>query len=329
MGIVPPGLLDVNEVRRYDLIIPSAVVLQGDKFAAPIWGGLDVEVVVGQHVGEQARPHVALQRLHMVAETEAVGLARLGGHVADVHLQGSGGADGLDDVLHQQVGQDAGEEAARPGHDEIGLQDGPQGLRVGPHPLRPQEDPLDGQAGRRDLRFPLHVAQGSLLLPAQVGAKGHVIQGGGEDPSLHGQHPARLQDGPLEAARDPGHGGDEQVAEAVPLQPSALAEAILEELGGQRLGVGQGGDAVAEVARRQHPQLPPEPSRGAAVVGHGDDGRDVGGVFLEPPEQGGQAVSPADGHHLRTPFALMVSVNRVHHVLARPQERSQQRFGEL
>ena len=51
-------------------------------------------------------------------------------------------------------------------------------------------------------------------------------------------------------------------------------------------------------------QLAAQPPGAAAVVGHGDDGRDVAGVLLEPPQQGRKARAAADGHDLRAALQL-------------------------
>ena len=90
------------------------------------------------------------------------------------------------------------------------------------------------------------------------------------------------------AARRPGGAG-------------AVGEAVLEEGGDQGVGVGQGGDALPEVARGQHPQVAPQAPGGAPVVAHRDHRGEVAGVRLEPPQQGGQPGPAPDGHHPRAP----------------------------
>ena len=67
----------------------------------------------------------------------------------------------------------------------------------------------------------------------------------------------------------------------MPGQAVALLEPVLEQLGDERLGVGEGGDAVAHVARRQDAQLSAQNAGAAAVVGDGDDRREVVGVLLQ------------------------------------------------
>ena len=83
------------------------------------------------------------------------------------------------------------------------------------------------------------------------------------------------------------------------VQAGARREAVLHELGHQRLGVGQGSDAVADVAGRDDPELLAEAAAAAAIVGDGHDGRDVGAVPLQPPQQRREAGAAADRHDPR------------------------------
>ena len=57
-------------------------------------------------------------------------------------------------------------------------------------------------------------------------------------------------------------------------------EAVFEEAGNQRVGIGQRGDALTEIARRQQAQLAPQPSGRAAVIADGDHGGEIAGVLL-------------------------------------------------
>ena len=70
-----------------------------------------------------------------------------------------------------------------------------------------------------------------------------------------------------------------------PDERSLTAEAVLEELGHQRLGLGERGEALADVAGREHSILLAQPAARAAVVGDGDDRDDVAGVLLDASEQ--------------------------------------------
>src|SRR5204862_119763 len=87
-------------------------------------------------------------------------------------------------------------------------------------------------------------------------------------------------------------------AEGVVLQAGVLscwAEAVLEQLLHQRLGVRQRDQAVPDIAGREHVEVAPESAAAAAVVGYGDDGRNVTGVFLQSAEHGGEAGATSRG----------------------------------
>ncbi len=109
------------------------------------------------------------------------------------------------------------------------------------------------------------------------------------------------------------------------VQALALVEPVLKQLRHQGLGLGQGGDALAKVARRQHPQLPAQAPGAAPVVGHGDDGGDIGGIRLDAPQQGGEAGAAADGHDPGALAQLPVAVDDVRQsVLAAGRKQGRQ-----
>ena len=114
--------------------------------------------------------------------------------------------------------------------------------------------------------------------------------------SLRGQDVAHLAQPQLEGARDIGHGREQQVAQVVALQTRPQAEAVLQERAHQRLHIGQRDDALAEVAGGQDAQVAAQPARAPAVVGHGHDGREPGGIVLEAREQDRQPGPAANGH---------------------------------
>ena len=76
---------------------------------------------------------------------------------------------------------------------------------------------------------------------------------------------------------------------------SAALEAVLEELGHERLRLRESGDALADIAGGKDAELAPERAGAAAVIGDGDDGGEVGGVELESAQEGGKAGATADG----------------------------------
>ena len=67
----------------------------------------------------------------------------------------------------------------------------------------------------------------------------------------------------------------------MPVEPGILAETVLQKLRHQAFGVGQRGDTVTKITWWENTHLPPQSSRTAAVIGYGDDGGNVVGVFFE------------------------------------------------
>ena len=117
-----------------------------------------------------------------------------------------------------------------------------------------------------------------------------------------GQDPVDPPDTLLEvAALDGGHRGQEEVPDGVPAEARRLAlgrlgEPVLEELVHERLGVGEGGDAVADVPDGRDPEALAQHAGRAAVVGDRDHGRQVAGVLLQAAQERRQARAAADGH---------------------------------
>ena len=84
--------------------------------------------VVGQDDVDDPLGRVALERLDVVGQVEALGLAGLGGHVADVDPRAEEVGQGSPDVGQEQARQDARVQAARADHDQVGLGDRGQGV---------------------------------------------------------------------------------------------------------------------------------------------------------------------------------------------------------
>ena len=82
----------------------------------------------------------------------------------------------------------------------------------------------------------------------------------------------------------------------MPVQ-AALFEPVLKEGRHQWLDVGQGGDALAEVAGWEDPVLRPQLARAAAVVRHRHDRGQVAGVLLQPAKHGGEARPATERDH--------------------------------
>ena len=100
---------------------------------------------------------------------------------------------------------------------------------------------------------------------------------------------ARCADRGFKIARHLGHRSDEQIAEAMPGEPFAAAKAMIEQFFHERLDVGQCEQRVANISRRRHTQIVPQPSRTSSVIGYGDNGGQVARIFLETPQHGRQA----------------------------------------
>ena len=188
----------------------------------------------------------------------------LGGHVADEEPLRAGGEQRLAQIFNQQVGHDARVEAAGTDDDEVGIEDGADGVGVGLGVGGIEEELADAGAVFRDV-----VLAVDELIVLGAGRKSYVGAGGREDDAAHVEDAAGLADGRLEVPGDVGHGDDEEVAEGVALEPIAGAEAVLEEARHERLGLGQGGQALADIAGGDDAEVLAETSGGAPVVGHG------------------------------------------------------------
>ncbi len=113
------------------------------------------------------------------------------------------------------------------------------------------------------------------------------------DAAVDCQHAPDLGDGGVERADHLGQRGQEDVAEGVACELSAI-EAVPEEPVHERLVLGQRDQAVADVARRRHREVAPQAAAGAAVVGQRDDRRDLRARELETAQEHGHAGAPAE-----------------------------------
>ena len=229
----------------------------------------------------------------MIVGVVAVGLTVLGHDVQRVDLACPALADGVRDAADKEIRNDARIEAPRPDHDDIGVADGLHALRQGHRTLRDQPDLAD--AGIVDL---FRVEDLALTEHAAAVVKlrlqPHILIGHGQHPAGDGQDVPHPVDRLVKRAGNAVHGRQEQIAEALPGQ-RAVGKAVVEQLLHGGLGIGQRHDAVADIARRQHPQILAQHAGAAAVVGDGDDGGDILRVGLQAPQHGGQAVPAADG----------------------------------
>jgi hypothetical protein len=203
---------------------------------------------------------------------------------------------------------------AGPKDDEIRVSDrGDRVLRCR-NAFRRQPDALDPARGG-DPGLP--VDDGSV---PQLRVQRHWRRSDGEDLAADRQDAVHPPHALLEIATlDGAHGGDEEVADRVAAQAGLVrcregrgrvdfgrgrsvdaGKAVLQQLCHERLRIGEGDDAVADVANRRDPQLRAQYPGRSAVVGDGHDSGEVAGVFLEPSQQRRQPRSAANRDDLRT-----------------------------
>ena len=243
----------------------------------------------------------------MALHIQSIGFPRLGHQIADVKAGRLAPADRLHQFGHQQVGQERGVETARTQHNQIGMGDRLQGAGQGGGASRRAAQPHDRTGGIADLGFPFNAFPVFELRP-----EAHIRIGGWHHLTLHGQHPAAGRDRRFQVAGDGREGRKKEVAKTVTLQPTACLEAVLEQSGEQGLLPGQGCQAVADIARGLHPQLPAQHPTAAAVIGHRDYGREIAAVALQPTEQGGEPGAAADRHDIGAPVEAPLGKQGIH-----------------
>ena len=230
----------------------------------------------------------------MVGGGIVLGLAVLCHHVEGIDLKRVGGVQRFGNALHQQVGDDAGIQAAGAQNDKLRLFDGPQCLRQRRDVPRQQAHRLDIQIlvffRGCDGRFSHHAAA-----IGKQGLQRHILRTDGKHLPRYGKDPVHIADGLFKGAADVVERQKKQISEALSLQTAGI-EPVVEQLAHGGAGIGQGKNAVADIAGGQHAKLPPQLAGGAAVVGDGDNGSDILRVFLQPQKQGGKPRSPADDH---------------------------------
>ena len=233
------------------------------------------------------------QRPDMVRGSIPLCLPLLRHDITDVNFQGTGLPDGLHDTIHQQVGDDAGIQAPRRQHHHLRLPDGLHRLRQGLGTAGQQIHPADAAVllllALKDAGLPHHpyaVFKLRLQLDILIGHRQH--------PTGDGQHLTQALYRPVKTGHDAVESRQKEIAEALARQLS-LREAVVHQLGHQGFGIGQRLQTVADISRRKHPQVLPQPPGAAAVVGHRDDGRDILRITLQATQQGGQARAAADG----------------------------------
>ena len=247
----------------------------------------------------------------MVGNGVALRLPLLGHNIAHVHLQCVGGLDGLHDATHQKVWDDAGVEAPGTQDDHVRVPDGGHRRRQSLGVLRDQPYLADAAVlpllAVEDLGLPHH-AGAVFKLRLQL----YVRRGHRQHPAGDSQNLAHAAHRHIKGGRNAVKGRQEQIAEALSRQ-RPLCEAVMQQLPHHRLRIGQCLHTVPNVTGGRHPQVLPQHSGAAAVVRHGDHGREVFRILLEPPQHVGKAVSAADdgdpgpmspGHPVGRPLLL-------------------------
>ena len=136
-----------------------------------------------------------------------------------------------------------------------------------------------------------------------------ILVGHRQNGASNGQDLAHLSHRLVEGGRNSVQGRQKQIAEGLPRQ-SSLGITVGKQSTHERLLVGQGLHAVADIPRRGHTQLLPQGARAAAVIRHRDNGSEVIGAVLQSTQHGRQSVSAANGHNGRSVFLSHISSPR-------------------
>ena len=211
---------------------------------------------------------------------------------------------------HQQIGDERGVKRAGTDGDEVGALDGFQRLRQRRGVGWIEHQLGDAPAAGGDVGFAAH-ERAVVHARHQRG----IGRGDGVDAATGGENLRRQLDGVGKVAGNLGERGDKEVAEVVSLERVAAAEAMGEEPGQQIFFLAERDHAVAQVAGRQHVEVLAQAAGGAAVVGDGDHGGEVGDeaglararlaggadVAAQSAQQRGETGAAADGDHAQRP----------------------------
>ena len=297
----------VGDARRHDLDAalaqPLAVEVDGDQ---PV--GLHPAPVGHDHGVDDARPDVLHEPVDVQRDVVADRLVALLEQVGHVHAARRRGQHRGAQLGHQQRRQRRGEQRARAEHQQVGALHGLHGLRQRRRRLGLQAQAAHVAAVAGDRGLAGHDAP-VLHLRHQGGRRGGRRQHLAGD----GQHAGAERDGGVERPDDLRQRGQEQVAEGV-AGDLALREPVLEDGGQQGLVLGQGHQAVADVARRRQVEVAAQAAGGAAVVGQRDDGHGLDAGDLEAAQDDREAGSAAEADDPRRPHSRT------------PSSRSRRRF---
>ncbi|SII80823.1 Uncharacterised protein [Mycobacteroides abscessus subsp. abscessus] len=196
---------------------------------------------------------------------------------------------------------DGGVPRSGPEVEDVGLGDGLDGLVASGRVRGVEPHGFDMAAGRGEHRLAADDLEGAGELDVGLDRQRH---------RRHRQHPAvgaqelghPVESGDVVAVDLP-QGGDEEVADGMAVEFAVGIEAVLDDVapGPPPVAVvAEGGQSHPQVAGRQTPELVAQASRGAAVVGDGDDGGERLREQAEGAQGGVEAVSAAERDDLRS-----------------------------
>ncbi len=235
---------------------------------------------------------MAQKRRHVVEAVHAPGLALHVGQTAHedgvgaVVFAGAGVLYRLDHAGHEQVGDDGGEQRARPQDDEVGLAYGVEGGRVGGRVCRRQGHVAHGggRVAYAGLAFE-HLALRRHARQRDVGQRRGVDMPARVEQALAHAYGVGKRSGLG------GHGREDEVSQRVVVE---VVEAVPEGARHDAVVVGRhGAYALAHVSRGDHAAARAQDARRAAVVYHRDDRGHVAAHVEQGAYGDGRAGAPA------------------------------------
>jgi hypothetical protein len=260
-------------------------------------------LAIGDDAIDNPAGDMLLDGAEMIGKGVAGGFAGLGHQIGDVYAGGFGLGDGAGDLRDQQIRKNAGVERARPKEDQVGLLDGFDGSGERAHAARGKFEFLDRRAAAGgDAGFAVN---GTAIF--ERSNKVYVRKCGREDAAANGENFTADANGLGEIAGNVRERRKEKIAEIVADEAAAGLKAKLEQPAKQRFVFRKSHHAVANVAGRKDAVLAAQAAGAATVVGHGNDGSEIGdrtfgaGVFvaaaddqfLEAAEERGEACAAA------------------------------------
>ena len=245
---------------------------------------------------EDHRVGVTSQRLgdplNVIELRHAAGFARLGHQIGNVNDGAFRRAQRGGEILHQQVGDDARKEAARPQNDHIGMAKDRKRLAHRLHARRFEADAANVAAAFRHRQL---AAQSRSVV--RLRDERDVFRRDRQHPAADRQQIVDEFHGVFEIARLLRRRQQDQIAETVSFQ-IALAETEVHE-GPQLIVVfAEGNQTVADVAGRQHAPVAHQAPGTAAFIGHRDQGDDVARITLQSLQKRRKPRPAADCHKM-------------------------------